>query len=296
MDGILNNVFFLAFAAWPGVVIGCALINMLCQWSFSWSELILDYVAGVVIGVLFYAGTDPKAEFAGHFFLVFSQGLFGLLHAMGVEALKERDVLFAVSAGALGGSVLLSGLLDLASLSIDTKPHWGNGLLSILIAPMKLPFSLFTTGVGSLIFLAGLVWYLIRKAQEDQKDPTTLDRVGIGHIGGVPYIEWSPKSGDARATTLGATFMVWSGKAKDVVKHELYHTRQYGYLHDWLIPFWLLGGLWGMISAAIANATKSAASVPDIGVLCSFSAARHDKEVGNPLERAAYARDGNSPC
>jgi hypothetical protein len=296
MDGILNNAFFLAFAAWPGVILGCALINMLCQWSFSWSELILDYLAGVVIGVLFYAGTDPKAEFAAHFFLVFSQGLFGLLHAMDVEALKERDVLFAVSAGALGGSVLLSGLLDRASLAIDTKPHWGNGLLSILIAVLKLPFSLFTTAVGTLIFLAGLVWYLIRKAQEDKNDPATKDRVGIGHIGGVPYIEWDPKAGNARATTLGATFMVWSGKAEDVVKHELYHTRQYCYLHDWLIPFWLLGGLWGMISAAVANATKSAPSVPDISVLCSFSAARHDKEVGNPLERAAYAADGSSPC
>ena len=204
MDGILNNVFFLAFLAWPGVILGCALINMLCQWSFSWSELILDYLAGVVVGVLFYVGTDPQAEFAAHFFLVFSQGLFGLLHAMDVEALKERDVLFAVGAGALGGAVLLSGLLDRASLAIDTKPRWGNALLSVLIAPMKLPFSLFTTGAGTLLFLAGLVWYLIRKAQEDKNDPTTKDRVGIGHIGGVPYIEWSPQSGDARATTFDA--------------------------------------------------------------------------------------------
>src|SRR5688500_12362305 len=109
MDGILNNVFFLAFLAWPGVILVCALINMLCQWSFSWSELILDYLAGVVIGELFYVGTDRKAEFAAHFYLVFSQGLFGLLHALDVEALKERDVLFAVSGGAIGGAVLISG-------------------------------------------------------------------------------------------------------------------------------------------------------------------------------------------
>jgi hypothetical protein len=111
----------------------------------------------------------------------------------------------------------------------------------------------------------------------------------------VPYVEWNPKTADARATTLGATFMVWNGKAKDVVFHELYHTRQYMYLHDWLIPFWLFGGLWGLISAAIHNATLPKGT-PGVDVLCHFSAASHDQERGNPLERAAYAADGSSPC
>lgn len=295
MDTLLDNPFFVAFAAWPGVLLGCALLNMLFQWSFSWSELILDYLAGALIGLLFFLGTAKDAGGAEQFFLVFSQGLWGLLHVLDVQAFQERDVLFAISAGTLGGGVLLAGALDRASLAIGSEMGVGNGLLSILIAFLKLPFSLFTTAVGTLLFLAGLVWYLICKAKEDARDPSTRDKAGIGHLGGVPYVEWSPKSSNGRATTLGATVMVWSGKAKDVVKHELYHTRQYMYLHDWLIPFWLLGGLWGMISAAVANATKAPGD-PAVDVFCAFTAARHDKEVGNPLERAAYMSDGSSPC
>jgi hypothetical protein len=296
MDKLMDNAYFVSLLAWPGVIVGCALINMLCQWSFSWSELVLDYLAGIAVGLCFYFGTKTDADGAAHFFLVFSQGLFGLLHVLEVDALKDRADLFAISAGCLGGSVLLAGLLDLASRAISTEMTVGNGLLSILIAPLKLPWSFCTTAVGTLLFLAGLVWYIICKAKEDKNDPTTIDKAGIGHMGGIAYIEWNPKAApDFKATTLGATVMVWSGSVKDVIKHELYHTRQYAYLHDWMIPFWLLGGLWGMISAAIHNAAN-AKTDPDIPVFCSFSAARHDKEVGNPLERAAYAADGKSPC
>jgi hypothetical protein len=59
------------------------------------------------------------------------------------------------------------------------------------------------------------------------------------------------------------------------------------YFHDWMIPCWLLGGLWGMISAAIANATKNPTE-DDIPVWFSFYTAQPDKEVGNPMEQAAY--------
>jgi hypothetical protein len=295
-SSLLENVLFVSLVAWPGVVVGCALLNMLFQLSFSWSELIIDYLAGIAIGLCFHFGTQKGAGPAEKFFLVFSSGLPGLLHVLNVKALQPTNVLFAVTAGMVGGSVVLAGLLELATKALGLEMGVGGGLLSILIAPLKLCFSFFTTAVGLVIWLAGFVWFLIRKAQEDKSDPSTLDRARIGFLGGVPYAEFDYQSNDRKATTLGATVLVWSGKASRVLKHEFYHTKQYIFLHDWLIPFWLLGGLWGMISAGIYNAAKDAAA-KDIDVLCSFIAANGDShEVGNPIERAAYRADGESPC
>jgi len=271
MGDLLNNGFFLSIVAWPGVILACALINMLFHWSFSWSELILDFLAGVVIGVCFYFGTAKDANAASHFFLVFSSGLFGLLHALGVKALEARDVLFGVSAAAIAGSVLLTSALDLATRKVGLRMSVGGGLLSIPTALLKLPFSFCTTAVGLLIFLAGLFTSFVRRETR------------VGFLGGVPYVEWNSDVADSYwATTIGATFMVWKGTVDNVLKHELYHTRQYVYLHDWLIPFWLLGGLWGLASARISEGSAS---------FSDFSGARGDKEVGNPLERAAYAAD-----
>lgn len=292
MHGVLDNVFFLSFCAWPLILIGCALFSMMTQGSFSWSELILDYLAGILIGVFFYLGTQKKPHEAVQFFFVFSQGLPGVLHVAGVKALQSRDTFFLVSSVWMGGSVLLSALLDLATRKIGLSMNVGGGLLSILIFALKLPFSLCTTAVGYLFLLAGLIWFAIKKGQEDKNDPSTECKVSIGFLGGVPYVEWynDESDGSYRATTVGAMVNVWKGKISSVLKHELYHTRQYMYFHDWMIPFWLFGGLWGMISAAISNAAADP-SVPNstTDVLGSFHQARSDKEVGNPMERAAYA-------
>lgn len=280
MESLLNNVFFLTFAAWPGVVIGCALLNMACQRAFSWSELVMDYLGGVLIGLCFYFGTDPRAHGAAQFFLVFSQGLFGLLHVLDMEALQDRDILFYVSAGSLSGAVVVAGLLDWATTAVSSKA--GRAVLSIPIALLKLPFSLCHTAVGLLLFLAGVVWYAICKAREDRTKPDTLNRCGIGFAGGVPYVEWSPKSGEW-ATTIGSTFMVWQGPVDKVLKHELYHTRQCMYLHDWMIPVYVaFAGPWGMASAAIAKKPT---------ILDWYFRASKSEEVGNPLERAAYASE-----
>lgn len=290
MHSVLENEFFLMFAAWPLILIGCALFSMLTQWSFSWSELILDYLAGMVIGIFFYLGTQKKAPAVFEFFLVFSQGLPGVLHAAGVKEFQTRETLFMISSLWVGGAVVLSALLDLATRKISLSMNVGGGLLAILIAPLKLPFSLCTTAVGFLFFLAGLVWLAVKKAQEDPTKPETTCHVAVGFLGGVPYVEWNNDmtDGETRATTVGAMVNIWKGQAAYVIKHELYHTRQYMYFHDWMIPFWLLGGLWGMISAAISNAgVQNPADTTD--VLGAFSTAREDKEVGNPMERAAYA-------
>src|SRR6185436_11074580 len=77
MHSILDNLYFQMFAAWPGILILCALFSMLCQWSFSWSELILDYLAGMLIGLFFFLGTEKKPHEAVQFFFIFSQGLPG---------------------------------------------------------------------------------------------------------------------------------------------------------------------------------------------------------------------------
>jgi hypothetical protein len=286
--GVLENVYFLSFVAWPLILIGCALFSMMTQGSFSWSELVLDYLAGMLIGVFFYMGTEKKPQEVFQFFLIFSQGLPGVLHAAGVKSLQSRETLFLVSSVWMGGSVLLSALLDLATRKIGLYMNVGGGLLSILIAGLKLPFSLCTTAVGYLFLLAGLVWLAISKAREDASNPDTQCRVSIGFLGGVPFVEWNNDDSDGsyRATTVGAMINVWKGKISSVLKHELYHTRQYMYFHDWMIPFWLVGGLWGMISAAIANA---GAPEDTTDVMRSFHTARADKEVGNPMERAAYA-------
>ena len=59
-------------------------------WSFSWSELCIDYLAGMTIGLCFYFGTERKTHEAAQFFLVFSNGLFGLLHVCGVALIVAR--------------------------------------------------------------------------------------------------------------------------------------------------------------------------------------------------------------
>jgi len=282
--GVLDNVFFLTFLAWPGVVLGCALLNMLLQWSFSWSELCIDYLVGMVVGLCFYFGTEKKPHEAAQFFLVFSNGLFGLLHACGVKALQHRDTLFAVSAGAMGGCVVVAGLLDLATQAISKSMNLWGGLLSIVIAPLKFPWSFCTTAVGLLLWVVGLFTFIVRsiilavkKANKtNTPDDEYITRVGI--LGGTPYVEWSPRSG-MYATTFGAVVMVWAGPVSKVIRHETYHTRQYIYLHDWLMPFSVVGGLWGLASAMIV---KHSVSRDD------FQAASATREVGNPIERAAY--------
>lgn len=46
----MDNFFVLAFVFWPVVVLLCAGINMLATRTFSWSELVFDYVIGLLMG------------------------------------------------------------------------------------------------------------------------------------------------------------------------------------------------------------------------------------------------------
>jgi hypothetical protein len=101
---ILDNVYFLAFVAFPGIMLSCALISQLCQWTFSWTDLIWDYLGGIAVGLCFYFGTEKKPHEVAQFFLIFSQGLPGVLHVAGVKAFMARQDLFMISTIWMGSS------------------------------------------------------------------------------------------------------------------------------------------------------------------------------------------------
>ena len=273
MEKILDNLFLCAFIFWPLVVVVSALLNMAITAVFSWSELVLDFLAGILIGILFHLGTDKHANAVEHFFLAFSTGLPGVLHWAKVHALETRTALFTACAIWICGSTLLAALLDRAAVAIGKEMSVGGGLFSILPWLCKYPFSLVTTSVGLLFFLVGIIRSFVGENGR------------IGFLSGVAYVEWDT-SGPGYATTIGGTVQVWTGNFSGLIEHELYHTRQCIYLHDWMIPMWCVGGVWGLISSAIDGNSS----------LKCFYAAKHDKEVGNPIERAAYRISGYSGC
>ena len=276
---------------WPAVTVASALLGMLVGWSFSWSELALDYLVGMVLGACFMAGTDADAEGVAKFVLVFSHGLFGALHLAEVEPFVDREALFYWCAIGTLVATLLSGLLDRAAMAIGKGFSVGGLVFSLLLIwPLKAPWALFTTGVGMVLFLIGCVRAIIAAARKKETDPRASARVG--NNAGLFYTEWDTSPGGKHATTLGATINVWHGTIGDVIEHETFHSRQAIYLRDWFVPTWVIGGIWGLISYRIWVAGDPKNRTFNWN---SFLAARHDVEAGNPMERAAYRRDGKSP-
>jgi hypothetical protein len=255
---------------WPGVVLVAALLNMLVWWTFSWSELIFDYLIGVTLGLTFVLCAVPHAGPVAGFFLVMSHGFAGLLFDLGAIG---KDQLLWVSLVMTVGSTVIAAALDRAAMAIGKTMSPATAVFSALVFLFKLPFTLVTSAVSMLFFLVGA----IRSAWPNGR---------VGFISGVFYVEWNTDSGDTSATTLGWCVQVWQGQFERVIEHELYHSRQYIYLHDWLIPAWLLGGVWGLISSAIGGEAS----------FSCFRAARFDQEMGNPIERAAYKISGYSGC
>lgn len=266
----MDNAALVAFVYWPAAVLLASLINMLTWKTFSWSELLFDYLAGVLVGTFFFVGTERDAGGLAKVLMVGSQGIFGLFW-LG-DAFADRAQMFWISACLTVGATLLATLLDHAALSVGTKMSAKGGVLSAFIWLVKAPFSLFTTAVGLVFFLVGIVRTLVG----------TDGRVGF--LGGQLYVEWDTSKSYDSATTLGTTIQTWTGSLSGLLKHELFHSRQYIYYHDWLIPLWLVGGIWGWVSSAIDGTFR----------IKAFSAARHDKEVGNPLEQAPYQISGYS--
>ncbi|PKM44475.1 MAG: hypothetical protein CVV05_12085 [Gammaproteobacteria bacterium HGW-Gammaproteobacteria-1] len=267
-----DNVALVALVLWPAVILIAALINMLFAMTFSWSELVIDYLIGVVIGVCFYFGTTGQVSGIEHFFLMLSTGLFGLLKWAGVDALADPQVLFLVAAGSVIGATLLTAALDYAALALGTTMSVGGGFLSAFIFLLKAPFAMVTTVVGLVIGLIGVIVGLVN------------GKGGFGFLGGVFYFEWGRGGpGDVHATTFGSVVNVFAGKMSSVMAHELYHSRQYIYLHDWLGVFYFtVAGLWGLISSAAAKNFS----------VYYFYAADRAREYGNPIETVAYRKWG----
>ena len=86
MSSPLDHVWQVVLVFWPGVVIGCGLLSMLVHWTFSWSELIFDHLAGLVIGIFFFYRTESWAHDAVKYSMVFSTGLPGILQRRIVSA------------------------------------------------------------------------------------------------------------------------------------------------------------------------------------------------------------------
>jgi len=264
----VDNVTVVALLFWPGVVLLCAGLNMLLSWTFSWSELIFDYLVGAISGYFLFAGISPDADAATKFFFVFSHGFFAWIYLISDSfrgAFTDPASFFWTMAAIRLGATLWSTLLDHASVALGAKLDWAPFFFSFLVAPAKFSFALVPSGVGLLIWIAGLANAIFGKGK-------------AGFAGGVLFTEFAPGAGGYHATTIGFTTHAWFGDMP--FKHELYHTRQYIYLGDWLIPFWCLGVLWGLASAALAKGHSVSAEV-------AFGADKND-EVGNPIEVAAH--------
>lgn len=261
----MDNVLIVAFVYWPAVVLVCAGLNMLVSWTFSWSELVFDYLIGVVAGLFLHYGTQAHPSAIVSFFLLFSHGLFGLLWwvSSGFRHLFHTPAAFLWFMGILRVSATLwAAALDRGSVALGAKLSPGPFFFSLLLIPAKWPFGLITSTPGFLIWLVGVVYAIADKGR-------------AGFAGGIFFTEWNPGSGTESAVTLGWTSHAWN--ADHPLQHELYHTRQYIYMSDWLIPFWVLGILWGLASSAIGKESYSYA----------FNASK-TKEIGNPLEVAAW--------
>jgi hypothetical protein len=277
--GIWDSLTMSALLVWPGVVLGCALLNMLISWTFSWSELVLDYFIGVLIGMFFFFGTHGDVSAAEHLFLTVSHGVFGLLAWMGVDALADPKTFFLVSASAMAGATVLSAALDHGAVAAGASA--GGVVLSIIMLPLKLSFALFTTLVGLVIMLVGVIY---RAATSSGSAPSGAGGAWFALIGGTLFFAWGMSS--EHATTFGWVVNVFRGKIANVMKHELYHTRQYIYMHDWLGVFYFtFAALWGLVSAKIHADAKGSAFDSQYAFRGS---ADGGVEVGNPIEIAAY--------
>ena len=284
----MNNVWVITLLFWPGVVVLCAGINMLISWTFSWQEIILDLIIAVLAGYFLYAGAHHAGGHPGlhgveAFFLVFSHGVFGWIWASSAafrKAVGDPTTFIWMMAGIRVGATLWTAALDRASVEIGAKLDAGPFFFSLLVAPAKLLFSLVTSAVGMVIWVAGVFWAIIaaiiRKTKEGKPGATPGPEAHAGFAGGIFFTEFKPGPEDPYATTLGFTVHTWYGNTP--LRHELYHTRQYIYLSDWLIPMWCVGLLWSLIAQAIDVAKKRISSV-------SFYQATGP---GNPIEIPAY--------
>lgn len=228
---IYTNFFWVALVLWPITVQVAALLNMLIWLEFSGTELILDWFVGFGLGTTFWLFTQDEPGNRAWWrtlLMVFTHGIFGLL---GLTALFDSAaMLFWWCAGSTVGATVLASLLDHAAIAIGGTPNAGGVLLSVLLFLLKAPFCLFSTAIGLLIFIAGLIHL-------------GAANTGAGFLGGVFYDEWDHAATPigVQATTVGATVHCWRLRFCQNMCHELNHSRQCIYMGDLMIPTWAIG-------------------------------------------------------
>ena len=178
---------------------------------------------------------------------------------------------FAIFSGiAMVAGPAINGGLDKASMG----DSFGERFLGFLSFAIKFARSPITSSVGLIIGGFGTGFGLWNDVEWFK--------------GGVIAFEYDPSGAGFSAVTLGATVNIWTGSTSSPsFEHELYHSRQYTVLGDWFIPGWLVGGVYGMISGAIAGSS-------DWG--SCFYSANPSKGYGNPLEAGAHAVDRGGGC
>jgi hypothetical protein len=271
----MNSSALQVLVLWPLAIAITALVSMGIWKTFSWSELILDAIVGMVIGGLTSVAFATGAGHGIRVMLIPSHGLIGILQFTGALHIATLSSFFLTSALCAFGATLLAAALDHAAVKLGPDPSAGSIVLGIIMLPLKLTFAPLTTGVGLVFFLVGAVRSIFPGGR-------------VGLAGGELYVEWDRGGDWSSATTLGGTVQIWKGSFSTLIDHELYHTRQCIYLRDWMIPAWLVGGIWGLISAGIAD--------KDFKAKCFQAARKGQKGIGNPIEAAAYNISGGNNC
>jgi RHS repeat-associated protein len=233
---------------------------------FGIDDLIVAAV-GFVVGVGAYL--INMAVSGGDF--SFSEMLFSGL--IGAATVWLSYATFGVAGAIVVGASMLAkpaicGALDKAAMGTS----FGERLLGFFSFAIKFASSPVTSTVGLLIGGFGTGFGLWGKVQWFK--------------GGVIAFEYGGTNGFS-AMTLGATVNIWQGSTTDdSFAHELYHSRQYTYFGDAFVPMWVVGGIWGLLSSAIASNAQWGC----------FPAANPSRGYGNPLEATASTVDKGSLC
>ncbi len=194
----MDNVVFVTLVFWPAVVLLCAGINMLISWTFSWPELIFDLFIGFLAGYFLYAGAQPDPHAAVSFFFVFSHGVAALAWTLTGGFMDRPENFLWAMAGLRLGATVWAAAWDYVSAALGARLGWAAFGFSLVVAPVKMAFSIITSAVGVLIWLGGLAWAIFGKGK-------------AGFAGGVLFTEFGPGGGGFHATTVGWTMHTWHG-------------------------------------------------------------------------------------
>nr|WP_320192894.1 SpvB/TcaC N-terminal domain-containing protein [uncultured Desulfobacter sp.] len=234
---------------------------------FGIDDLIVAAV-GFVVGVVAYCINAAISGSDFSFGEMLMSGLAGA--AIGWLAYNTVGIgLVAVIWAAQLLAPAVTGALDQAAMG-DT---FGNRFLGFLSFVIKFAASPISSTIGLLIGGFGTGFGLWGDVEWFK--------------GGVIAFEYNSGSSAFSAVTLGATVNIWEGNTSNpLFAHELYHSRQYTYFGDTFIPFWVIGGLWGLLSSALAGKADWSC----------FSSTNPNDWYGNPLEDGAHSVERGGGC